>query len=854
MAFINRINNKLVDKENITLFLSLFTTLVFCGLYFNIGINIGGDDSGYVLRAMRLWEKGEFPKFQGVIYPVFLAPFYGLTKGNPILLKMISILMFLGSQYFIFYTYKSIIQPLSFLILLITLSINYYWLTYSSLTYSEALFNLIQFGTIYFFYHSFICKKASIRDVLVLALLGLILLKTRVIGAAIFVTSFIYFLKYKQWRNLLYFSLISFFLIILWDTLIHLLLHDSKTIMVSQIVGLLQKNPYDASQGGADFILLIQRLIYNLNIYVSKHILQLLAIRSHDFIEANWIFTIVTSILIIVAIFLNRSRNKIIIFCLIYLAVGMIVVFTTPKMWDQARFIQPFIPIIFIVLIYEVQVTTKKKLNWIPSIIVLILLVFQIVHSVNHTKGNIIKIQAYRYGDKYFEHTPDWKNYFKACEWVGDNLSEEDGKVACRKPQIAALVSKEDNFYGIYKVPSYNCSTISNKLINKKENFLVIDVDKFFKYQVSTKISNALANSFSGYVLENSDNTSWRLFNIKEEDIFNKIVEVNDQLNYILPIHSLVSKNNHYSVSFADSLVQNLKRNNVKYLMLANLRVFKEKRTEEVLSSVHNYMSTIGIKYPNMFKQVYQTGLESREPTTVYEIDYSGEKPMVQHGGDDQEMSGYENYRLMCNWALENTKEEEYIGCSGEGGTFDEKAAERILKFTSVPQMNYIEFLKNYKRNINSYIIINPGQFDTEKIDEELVSELLEGFHGFVYIGNYMLRLHNIESPKMFKRIVDNEYIVKHIIKYDNLQQLTEEEKKAFSVVEPTYMLTELKNKNIQYLIEDNLTKEISQNTPKKLIFLITRKYPNAFIKVKEIGSSDSNRITLYKINYQVLK
>ena len=853
MAFIDRINSKIAGKENITLYLSLFTTLIFCGLYFNIGINIGGDDSGYVLRAMRFWENGEFPKIQGVIYPLFLAPFYGLTNGNLILLKMISILMFLGSQYFIFFTYKSNFQPLSFLILLLTLSINYYWLTYSSLTYSEALFNLIQFGTIYFFYHRFICRMASTWDVIVLALLGLILLKTRVIGAAILVASFIYFLKYKQWKTLLHFSLISLLLIVLWDTLTHLSFHDNKTILVSQIMGLLQKNPYDASQGSADFILLIQRLFFNLNNYVSKHMMQLLALRSYDFIESNWIFTIATSLLIIVAAFLNRSRNKIIIFSLIYLAVGMIVVLATPKIWSQVRFIQPFIPIIYIVLIYEFQEAAKKKLSWLPCIIALLLLVFQMVHSVHYIKDNVVKIEAYQYGDKYFEHTPDWKNYLNTCEWVGDNIDKRDGKVACRKPHIAALVSKEDNFYGIYKVPDYNCFTIRNKLTSTKEQFIAIDVEKFFSYQIPNEISIALENSYTGAILEDSKNTNWRLFNIREKELYNTIIRANDQMNFVLPIQSLVSEENSYSVSFADSLVQNLKRNNVKYLMVAHLRVYKESRSEEVLSSMHNYMATIGIKYPNMFKQVYQLGLESREPTTVYEINYSDIKPMLQYRGDDQEMSGNDNLMLMYDWAMENTKGEGYIGYSDEGGSLDQKAANRIFKIAAVPRMNHSEFLNFYKRNIDRYIIIDPGQFDTEKIKEKLVSELLKGLNGFVYIGNYMLRLHYIESPKMFKSIVDDDYIVKHIITYDNLLHLSEEEKRDFNVVEPTYMLSELRNKNIQYIIEDNLAKEVSQNIPKKLIFLISRKYPNAFFKVKEIGSNDSNRITLYKINYPVL-
>lgn len=148
-------NKNTAYLTNTALYISLLITLLFSILYFNVGINTGGDDVGYVLRARRFWEQGLFPDFQGPLYPVILAPFYGLAKGNLILLRVISIPMFLGSIFFIFKTYKAILPPQPFFILLLILSINFYWLTYSSLTYSEALYNFIQFGIIYFFLSSF---------------------------------------------------------------------------------------------------------------------------------------------------------------------------------------------------------------------------------------------------------------------------------------------------------------------------------------------------------------------------------------------------------------------------------------------------------------------------------------------------------------------------------------------------------------------------------------------------------------------------------------------------------------------------------------------------------------------------
>ncbi len=65
-------------------------------------------------------------------------------------------------------------------------------------------------------------------------------------------------------------------------------------------------------------------------------------------------------------------------------------------------------------------------------------------------------------------------------------------------------------------------------------------------------------------------------------------------------------------------------------------------------------------------------------------------------------------------------------------------------------------------------------------------------------------------------------------------------------------MLKALQNKNIRYIIEDNLTDD-NQNIPKKIILLITRTYPGTIYKINERISETHDRITLYGINYQAV-
>lgn len=837
------------ENRQWSLFLSLIVGFIFCLLYFKPGISTGGDDSGYVLRAMRLWEKGEFPQFQGPIYPIILAPFYALSNGNLLVLKLLSIPMFLGSLYFIFRTFKSSIQPYDFTILLLTLSINFYWLNYSSLTYSEALFNLIQFGIFYFFYVRFIRGEGSIKDIVILSILGILLLKTRALGAIFFITVFIYFISNKQWKFLKSFAFFSFLMVLLWDGLTHFILKDNNSIVLSQMLGLLRENPYDASMGIADISLVFERLFYNTNEYISKHLLQMLGLRGRGIVEANWYYTLIVIIFFIVAVYFNRSREKIISFSMIYLGIGMFIIFITPKMWSQARFIQPFIPIIYVVTIYEIRALAGKKWIWIPGFIISILFILQVFHAKHYVKDNRPVIEAYLNGDKYYDYTPDWQNYFRACEWIGENLETDRGKIACRKPQIAAILSNMDVFHGIYKVPKNKCSDLQKELGNEDENYIALDIEKFFENYVSESFSEALQKDFSGNIMDTDKQTNFRLFNIQDKKLYQEIISENEGRNYLLPIESLISEDNNYYVSFSDSLVQILKKNNIEYILLGNLRVYKEKRTEEVFSSVHNFMITITIKYPNMFEKIYETGVESKEPATVFKVNYDAPTRHVAHEDVYEASVPIESLKSMIDWTIQNSSNNDRILIGQKAASQKLNDSNLLFNPATVPSIAYNDFLNVFAANQQKYMIIDPAKFNPSLLDAEQSSAMLESFQGFVYIRNNALRLHIFESSSQYRRLESNSHINGCMVKIEDLKKLREEDKKYFLVLEPTYIFTQLQNANIKYIIEDNLSDNLHENIPKRVLFLVSRKYPDAFYKVMEKGYTDADRVSVYIIN-----
>jgi hypothetical protein len=68
--------------------------LIFYNL-FDIRVSLSGDDSEYILRAYNFIH-GEFPTFQGPLYPIVLSPFIALFGISLPLLKMLSALFLLN--------------------------------------------------------------------------------------------------------------------------------------------------------------------------------------------------------------------------------------------------------------------------------------------------------------------------------------------------------------------------------------------------------------------------------------------------------------------------------------------------------------------------------------------------------------------------------------------------------------------------------------------------------------------------------------------------------------------------------------------------------------------------------------
>ncbi|MCB2195862.1 MAG: hypothetical protein KQH79_08370 [Bacteroidetes bacterium] len=75
-----------------------------------------------------------------------------------------------------------------------------------------------------------------------------------------------------------------------------------------------------------------------------------------------------------------------------------------------------------------------------------------------------------------------------------------------------------------------------------------------------------------------------------------------------------------YSTEDPDKLLQRLKDNNVKYVIMASLRKYPKQKTEYTINTVQRYLYFIQQKYPEKIKHVQTIGVD--EPAYLFEIVY----------------------------------------------------------------------------------------------------------------------------------------------------------------------------------------------------------------------------------------
>lgn len=599
-------------------------------LFFDSNVSLSGDDSDYIVEAFRFWHEGAWPGFRGALYPILLSPFIALFGIKLVLLKTISLLCILLMLYFIYKAFFQRIPSSILFFVLLLLSFNSYLTFYESQTFSEPLFMLLQTVLLVFFFKYFtdpcealpIGKKRLLLH-LVIACFILLVTLTRTVGYSAIGAVIIWFLCNKQWRDAIYAMLttvavfVSFHLlkILVWP------LSGSSYDIKAYLV----KDMYNPTKGLETLGGFVIRFIQNAEGYLSRNLSNFLGLRGESItpIQTSTVITIFFALFFIFALIMVWKKNKALFFTGLYtmLLCGAHF-FLLQANWQQERFmlvLYPFILLLYFAAIYQL-LKRYKKWQFLFPLLVGIISIGTLIHTGKKLQRHLPVLQQQLQGDKLYGFTPDWRNFILMSEWAAQNLPDS-AVIASRKPSISCIYGNR-SFVGIYNVPGVGKDTLAT-LLNAGNSLLVADVSK-------GKID--FLNAYIRFVVLGSvaiNETTSSVVAIYEMDanmlaIALPMLAENNVAHTIEPTDFFadVVSNDKCVIHSPDDMLSKLKAQNIRYVLMANLRLNPAVNTGQIINTLHRYLYVVSLKYPDIVKQeCYNIG-GNEEPAVMLELNY----------------------------------------------------------------------------------------------------------------------------------------------------------------------------------------------------------------------------------------
>ena len=454
--------------------------LLFSLLLFNVRISEGGDDSTYIQVGYNYSKNffGYFFTFNAPLYPMFLALPVSIFGVKLILLKFLSVIFHFLHFFFLYKTFHKRIDNFILFPVLFFIALNSYFQYFASQTYNEAFFLTIQ--AVYFF--TFI-KLQNVLDLnennlsktyrqwLWFGFVGLLLTISKNVAIAIVPAFVLYFLFQRKWLNAIY-AVLSYGLFRVAFESLKKLIWGNLDQYGSQGNILLQKDPYDVSKGMEDTMGFLHRFYDNVGLYISKRLFQIMGmLDENSTVVKNELWLFVGILLLLGFIRILISKNRLLLFIALYTVCVLGATFLVlQQRWDQPRMILIHTPIILMVILFGIYDLLRKS----PSILQILYVFFLIgimlpslTSTLKKTTKNIPILSKNIKGDIYYGYTPDWTNYLKLSEWVGENLSDTS-MVACRKASMSFMAANGKPFHGVATVFSNDADTVLAQLQKSK--------------------------------------------------------------------------------------------------------------------------------------------------------------------------------------------------------------------------------------------------------------------------------------------------------------------------------------------------------------------------------------------------
>jgi hypothetical protein len=460
-------------------------SLIFAFFLFNLKISEANDDALYTEAAYN-FSKNFFGFYTGYapLYPMVLSILVKIFGVNLVILKLTGPLFMLLSFYFLFKAFEGRIPYLILFFVILLSGINSYFLYYTSMTYTEQFFLMLQAIFLYIFFKTYDkidITRGWIQQVklwLPVALLLFILTMARNLAIGILVPLFVFLIFQKKFIHVIYF--IGAFLVFrIPFELFRRLMWGNQNQFAGQVSSLIrQKDPYDLSKGHEDFSGFIDRFEGNYGLYICKRFYQILGFLSEDdkMVRPGLGF-IFFALFLFAAIYFIKKRDKQLIFLLIYTtAMASFTFIALQTRWDQYRLILVFVPLILILLFTPFYEIIKHKGSFFQLLYIAIVILFvssSLITSLNKSIKNYPVLKKNLGGDLLYGYTDDWVNYFKMSQWCGDSLPSSSF-VACRKAPMSFVYSKGKEFFPVYTVFSSDPDSILNTFKQNKVTHVLV--------------------------------------------------------------------------------------------------------------------------------------------------------------------------------------------------------------------------------------------------------------------------------------------------------------------------------------------------------------------------------------------
>ena len=622
-------------KLKLVFFLSLFLTIFFGTMLFDVKISTGGDDSSYIEMANAFIKGRSFPTWHGPLYSIILSFAILIFGVNLIWLKLLSFVFIVGHLVIFYYSFRKIVSPSILSIIMLIVSVNSSILYFASQTYSEAMYMFLQALIVLLFLRFYLNQNTEQKQTskqlyfhsLFLGFVVFIASLTREIGIVSLVIIILVLLKDRQF-NSAGMILGSFFTFLLPYKIYKYLVWGKDISQGSRpFHEILLKNSYKPEEGYENFSAMVLRFFENSRLYLSKHLMIGLGLHNPASKDTSWLIVVLIALIFLITLYIAFRHSNVMLFVGLNIGGSIAATFIALQLfWDQMRMIIIYIPLLLLFLAWGIQqLSMIKRYRYLILILpVFFLVVFlkTLGHTVEKVKANEIVLAKNLGGDLYYGFTPDYSNFLRMSEWVGKNIPVSS-LVASRKPSMSYIYSKGRDFFGMYRFPTSvpdkligelrkrtgELSVIQNKLVNinlsdslkisiRKANiaFVVIGIDIFgvYKFEGESGISTLKA-------LKHFD-----INPISSDSLLKKVST------------SVLSC---YSVS-PDSLIHDLRINNVNFVMVPSLRAIEEAKTERIIDNIQRYMLFVEQKYPGIFRLVHQIGTKDEEPTKLYQVNY----------------------------------------------------------------------------------------------------------------------------------------------------------------------------------------------------------------------------------------